>query len=123
MWDHHEQVKGDPVWADAVAEARSAGRHALADRLLDPSEYPDQPGIANAWSRSAQWNLERTDRENYGQRVDVRHDVRISMVGGTLEAIEERERLMIEKRKREAIPAEAHRIPLPASEDEEPDDE
>ena len=109
MWEHHEVCKGNPQWAEEVAKARAAGRHALADRLLDPAEYPEGK-IANAWSRSVQWNLERTDRDNYGPRLDVRHNVQIHLVAG-LEHAAEAERRIIEERALEAKVASRPALP------------
>lgn len=103
MWEHHEVCEGNPAWAEAVAKARAAGRHALADRLLDPAEYPDGK-IANAWSRSVQWNLERTDRDNFGPRLDVRHTGQISLIAG-LEHASEAERRMLDRREAERVEA------------------
>ena len=121
-------TKADPEWKDAVAQARAAGRHVLAERLLDPDEYPLDTGAAAPWTRSVQWYLERLDRETYGNRVDVNHNVRVDL-SVRLDGIKGREREMIEKRKREleAIATTATRsipegVPVHPGEDEEDDE-
>lgn len=123
-WTHHVVTKADPVWAEAVAQARADGYRALAERTLNLETHERAGSAANSWSRSVQWYLERMDRDTYGPRLDVRHDIRINLVVG-LEAATERERAFLERRRLE-LEAVTHDsascVPDPQDPDQEPDE-
>ena len=102
-WDHFQACEADPEWREGVARARSAGLEAMAESLLEPTNYVMGGGH---WARSVQWYLERMDRDKYGARLDVRHDVRIHLVDG-LKAAGEREAAMLERRRQELLEASA----------------
>lgn len=72
----------------------------MVERTLNPDRYPDGK-VANSWTRSVQWYAERSNREKYGQRLDVHHNVQIHLVAG-LEHAAEAEKRLIEQRRIEA---------------------
>ena len=92
---YYARCARDPVWAAEISRARSQGHQALADRLLDPEQY--EAKSSGHWARSVQWYLERRGRDEWGPRLDVHHEVRVSLVDGLRRAAE-REQLLLESR-------------------------